>query len=277
MRSLARSAFIAALCASFCCASPAAAHGGPGATDADAESPAGFPQPEPRLVGVDLSDPPSGAPARPKPLRFGVGIVGAAGLGHLDAPSPAQFHLPRSGDPVAYPSFSGAVLAGGVSVDLRFYEIVGLEVNLLYAAERLRGTARRGDRSVALTLSQPAYRIPILLKGILPLETLSPFLALGPELAFYGLSDFEAEPPGVLSGVAAAEHSLWWVLGAGVEWPLPISGLDLRLPLSVRASFNPRVPGDLDGRVTALPTDAVVFDSRARFQLLFTTGLTAHF
>jgi hypothetical protein len=231
----------------------------------------------PALTLLTTLTTPRTAEAAPELFTFGAGLLGSAGGVWLDRPDSTTLELPSSGDPLTYPAFAGHTFGGGVFVEGRLFEIVGVEVDFLYAPESLGGDATRAGQPLRITLSQPAFRIPILAKGVLPLGAFSPFLAAGPELVFYGLSSARTAPGERLGAVASANPSVWALFAAGVEWAVPALPVDLRIPLSMRLGWNPSVSDDLDERATALPSDAVVFESAPRLMAALTLGAGLYF
>jgi hypothetical protein len=216
-------------------------------------------------------------PARADTFSFGAGVAVAGGYGAFGEPDPNRFTLPRSGSVVALPGFSGLTYGAGIALEARFFDFIGVEASVSYARDSLSGDVEAGDEVVSVTLSQPVFRVPILLKAVLPAPIVSPFAEIGPELVFPGLSDVEVEPEGGLRGVAAADPAVWATVGLGVEIELPIADIDLRIPAALRLSVNPSSSGELDDRATALPTDAVVFDSTPAVTIGIATGLSVFF
>jgi len=194
-------------------------------------------------------------------FNIGAGLLGLGGAGFVAAPPP--------GDAVVG-SLSGPVFGGGVFVEARILEIVGLEADALYTRESVGGGVRFAGSEGTVTLAQPSLRFPILAKGVLPLGTLAPFVALGPEFSVQGLSDVGSAPEGRLRGVASSASTVWLTAALGIEWRPGVGKTELRIPIALRLSTN---PGGIEGdRVTALPSGALVWDSTLQHRAALTAG-----
>lgn len=225
-----------------------------------------------RVVSLALLSTIAGAPAPASaaepPVSFGVGVAGAAGVAGFEAPGTVA--LPDSGDTVRLPAFSGPGASGGLALEARALGIVGLEVGALYTAESLEATARREGAATTVSVSQPTVRVPLLLKGLWPLGMFSPFLAAGVEFVVFGLSSVDTSPAGDLRAVASAAPPLGFLVGAGVEWRVPLEVVDLRVPLGVRLGLAGEGPGE--PRAIALPSDALVLESTPSHRIELSTG-----
>jgi hypothetical protein len=231
--------------------------------------------PDPRPIGAAalLVAGIASQPARADSDAFDLsaGVLATGGIGWLDRPTPDELTLPRSGQRARYGALSGFVFAGGLTAEARFFRVAGLEIDALLGRDRVAGDVEVDGRPAHLSVSQPALHLAVLGKGVLPLDGISPFVVLGPELVFPGLPDAEADPP--LRSVATAERYTLLTAGAGVELTLH-ENLGLRAPLGLRFSYAPGLGDDLSDRVRALPSDAVITTSEVRYQVLATAGLT---
>jgi hypothetical protein len=209
--------------------------------------------------------------ADPKAFELSAGVLALGGLGWIDRPSPDELTLPRSGQRLRYGALSGFVYGGGLSAEARFFEVAGLEIDGLLSRDYVSGDVDFGASAAHLRVGQTSLHLAVLGKGVLPLGSLAPYVAFGPEFVFPGLPGNEAEPP--LRGVATAERYTLLTVGAGVELTLH-ERLGLRAPLGLRFGFAPGLGDDLADRVRPLPSDAVITTSEVRYQLIATAGMT---
>ncbi|MGC4089230.1 MAG: hypothetical protein QM756_15365 [Polyangiaceae bacterium] len=195
--------------------------------------------------------------------------LGATGFGR---PEPAQLELPRSAANVSTASFVGESSAVGVWLEARYRGVLGVAAGALYGYHSVRSSFRVDDEVAQVIFGAPELRVPLMLKGTLPLgSSWTPYLELGPEFVLPGLS--KASQRGGLRAVASAEAGLWFSSALGVEWKLGLAGVDLRVPLGVRASFS----GAGEQHVRALPSDALSLESTPSYRVAFETGAALWF
>jgi len=166
-------------------------------------------------------------------LKFGVGPMVAVGGNFLGKPGDKTY---PGGPQNLYPGFSGTEFAYGAFVDVRVLALVGLEVDLLRVSGKGSGDITINSTAGSLQISQTATHIPVLVKGVLPLPLVAPFL----------LSDSSSQMSGELANFvttngAYSDNYKYWTFGFGMEIKLPLPELDIRIPISVRGSVNPGV------------------------------------
>lgn len=210
-------------------------------------------------------------------LEVGVGLGVNASAGWTSPPSSAEIVLPRSEQRIQYHRFSGLGLLGGLALEARFFRFVGVEIDVYYGRDVAAGTFETEAGDAEVSWSEPTLRLPILAKGIWPFGTWAPFVALGPEVVHPGLSRVEVEPKGRLRAIVSTEPSLWLVAALGVEWRVPIPGVDLRIPLSIRFSFDPSSASSRQERVAALPSDALVLNGALEYRLALASSAVVFF
>lgn len=195
-------------------------------------------------------------------LNAGLGPMAGVGGNFLGKPGDKTYTAPngQSGTSQTYPGFSGTQFAFGAFIDIRLLKIVGIEVDFL----RVSG---KGSGDVSLTpttngvvqpsidgtleIKQTATHIPVLLKGVLPLPLVAPYVFVGPEFVF--VSDTTSSMSGALGNSittngAYSDNYKYWTFGFGMEIKLPVPDLDIRIPISVRGSVNPGVSDHLQDR-----------------------------
>jgi hypothetical protein len=207
-------------------------------------------------------------------LTVGVGLAAVGDVSWQGSSREGALTLPRSGESLEIPTLAGVSPGFGLTLEARFFEAFGVELAPYYALTRMSGEATRDGHSFTLSVSQPALHVPVLFKAVVPSHArLVPFLVAGGEYVLPTLADVEVKPAASLGVVAESRPELWFTGGGGVEWNAGLRALDLRIPLSLRGALRlvDREP------VTVLPSDAIVLDSSASYQLLLSVGAVVHF
>lgn len=207
-------------------------------------------------------------------LRVGVGLAAIGEVSWQGSSREGALTLPRSGEAVEIPTLAGVSPGFGLLLEARFFDAVGLELAPYYALTRMSGEASRDGQSFTLTVSQPALHVPVLFKAVVPSAArLVPFLVAGGEYVVPTLADVAVKPASSLGVIAESRPELWFTGGGGVEWKPGLRAIDLCIPLSLRGALRlvDREP------VTVLPSDAVVLDSSASYQLLLSAGAVVFF
>ncbi len=189
------------------------------------------------------------ANARPHKVEIGIGGTGfmnATFDGKLtDAQKTIDGPTANTKIPVPYPGFWGLAGGGGLTLNAMYRGFVGGELDLLYSMD----TAKGEINNQKIEASQGAFHIPLLAKAAVPLRWVRPFLLIGPEFVIPGSptvkSDISIYPD---KGNVSPYINL--ATGFGFEFILPAEdGLDLRIPLSFRGSFNLGVDDTVAKRV----------------------------
>jgi hypothetical protein len=207
-----------------------------------------------------------------------IGLGARTGLAtvSLGAPDSREFTLPRSGARVEYSSFSGYTSTSGFFLEGRIADVIGLELGGMLGTEQITSRFLRNARPVDVVVSQYALRLEMLVKGILPLSSASPFVELGPEYVHTWVGRVAVEPDNALHILAAPEPSFWVTAGIGIE-VLAHEPLRLWVPVSIRASLNPEVGETLGERVSVSSDDVVRLDSSLRYLFGLFVGVRLDF
>jgi hypothetical protein len=217
-----------------------------------------------------------------KKFEVGVGVYGAGGVVGLSKPTDKTVTINGAqGIDTTYPGFFGGTGGVGLMLDARAFQAIGVEVDLYY------GLAERGKGDLngfTIKIGQSALHVPILLKGTLPVGSVRPFLAVGPELVFPGKSEAlvtPTPPAGSTSLGAEAASYVLFTAALGAEIRLPIEKLDIRIPFSLRASKNFSTSDKIVDRRTAALSGtnltSVSYKSEWELQGLFTLGAAIYF
>ena len=181
-------------------------------------------------------------------VTFSIGLTGGLGAAILGKPKDQTLNG-ENVDP-AYPGFAGLMGVIGAQLELRILGYVGIEMDLLYASEHgsteISVTDLNTMQTTAFNISigHGAFHLPLLLKAAIPGETATPFFFIGPEFVIPE-EDASAEIEGtndteVVYGAYTEDYTMV-AFGLGVEINLPTKGVDMRIPLSIRAGYNPGV------------------------------------
>ena len=210
-------------------------------------------------------------------FEFGAGLDGSIGLALLDAPTPAELTLPRSGNQAEVHGMSGLGVGAGIFVEARLFSRLGLHVGAGYSRDVMSGDLEVGNETVEVVLEHPALVVPILMQGFLPLGSVTPFVALGPELVVPAIPLARTEPQRAFPVSATADSHVRLSFGGGVELRLPVTALDLRVPLGVRGTWHPGGSDELGERVRVLPSDVLIYDNAPRYTLRASAGIGIYF
>lgn len=205
-------------------------------------------------------------------LTLGAGANLFGGVAWLPQPEPSGFTLLRTQRGGDIPSLIGAAYGGGVTLEPRFMDTLGLELDGFLARDFISGDVKVGASKTPLNIGQVAVHISTLLK--VRLET-GPFdftAALGPEWVIPMLPRAEATNS-TFTAIASADSYTALTFALGGEANVKVPGFDVRWPLQVRLSYVPSVGSALSERVTALPSDTVIFESVPQYQVSLVTGL----
>ena len=228
-----------------------------------------------------------GEPAFPLQIAAGFkgGLNGVAGYGFennatITGDDGREYSFSR---PEYYGHF-GLSGAGGVSLEMRAFNIVGLEFGFYYAQDNATGYVDKNDAATGRTLTRivsdqvtTAYHVPIMLKLNVPAQTVRPFLGLGVGLVFQSTSEltYSEEPQAgrMAAGemdrlqnrnqIEATNYNLF-MFSLGVE----VAAGPVRIPVELRGGYN-------------LGYDRAA-DSRARFetstqQIIYNGQYMGHF
>lgn len=235
-------------------------------------------------------------------MTFGVGLVGNLGGNFLDKPSAADQTI----DGVAYnndadyPGFAGFTTGVGPMIEFRFFGYGGIEIDFLFqsdggSAELEHTDLNSGAKAVFdVEISQSAVHIPLLFKGALPGEWVTPVIFVGPEFVIAGdaeckLTQSNGEgscdsPPGDTAFAAQSEDYVAVAFGLGIEINFPVLPLiDLRIPFHLRGNFSPGAGSTREDRADHViapgggDIQREIFHTAWQFQAAATFGVAWHF
>jgi hypothetical protein len=238
-------------------------------------------------------------------VKVGIGFIGQAGGNFLDKPSDQT--VPGIATDSEYPGFAGLMTGVGGFIDLRFIDYVGVELDVFSATHKgtadLTVTPRNTtipQKKYEIKISNSAIHMPLLIKGAIPGEIVTPMLFVGPEFVFPGKAKCAITPTSPVSGATtecaltstSGDNSLGVVeeldsytlvtFGLGMEFnlPLPVDILEVRIPFTLRGSID---PGSPDKRVERSQIEVTggsyseKFKTQWKFQALATLGVSVHF
>jgi hypothetical protein len=274
-------------------AGPAAAQetGGTPPTAAPAEAPSAPAAGLPTAPPAPATPPPAG-PATDREWEVGVGALGYVGGNFLteleDSKKVVTVHTDH-GDKLGalpYPGFGGVGGGGGISLDAAWRGIVGLEVDLLYLRDRGKGDVD----GYTIEMSQWDLHVPVLLKLELPAGMVRPFLMAGPDFVIPGDTDVKFDAPSsvhfTIEGLdthykGKADPYIALTFGLGFEIRLPTPGVDLRIPLTLRGTYDSGVGDKGDDRESvdchASTGCTITLKSEWEWQAAGTLGLAWYF
>lgn len=245
------------------------------------------------LTAVVIALPSSVRADQLEPLTVGVGVVATAGASFIDAPTDQTIRVGgATAVPVSipeYPGFAGPTYGLGPFVELRLFERVALELDVVRSRERGRAelhVERQGAaRDYALQIGHDALHLPVLFKSILPTGWIRPTLLVGPELvlpAAATASVVRGELPPELRIAASASPFLAYTGGVGVEIDLPLEVLDLRVAATLRGSLTPAMGERRTERASYEGSDVhrldlVTYRTRWRYQAFGTLAAGVYF
>lgn len=207
-------------------------------------------------------------------LSLGAGALIGGNGSFLDEPDDKIVNVNGQNYDAIYPGFGGLGFGGGLALEARFADLVGLELDLLFTQDEGRGDIN----GVEITLSQSAVHLPVLFKLSVPSPLIKPNAFVGVEFVFPGDPSIKAERP--VLNTLEAENSNYKLLafGLGMEIAPPIAGVDLRIPVSLRGAMSLDDTGKIEDRVRVLPGGTgEVFDSRWQWHVYATVGVMYYF
>lgn len=212
-------------------------------------------------------------------MTLGVGPLLLANVHWLDKPDDKSVAVGNArGTDELYPGFTGRDVTIGLTLDLRFWHLIGLELDLFRQNDRGSGNITLKDtgnlcflpsvtipysqESHRVTLGQHAWHVPLLLKLTIPgrkvvvqdedgnvdiereIRKWFTTFAIGPEFVFPGNATLEGSPAGGLDYPEGATVSDYVMYTGAFGFERRVSDRhDVRLLFSVRGSYNPG-PGE---------------------------------
>ncbi len=182
-------------------------------------------------------------------VELGVGVVAQVGATFLDSPSDQEVSegvLPRP----EYPGFAGPTAGLGAMIDLRFFDYVGVELDILRQNDHgsahmtVKDMTTGTETGFDIEIGHTAWHLPLLLKASLPLLYVRPNLVLGPEFVIPSDPEYDegSNTSAATFGAVSDSYTLF-TIGFGFEIELPAAAPleSVRIPLSLRGSVNPGV------------------------------------
>ena len=188
----------------------------------------------------------SSAPARP--LRFGASLQGMVVGSFISEPPEDEKVIDNYQIP--YGGFAGVGGGWGLTLSATWEEWVGLELGLLSVSASGEGKINVGPGAITHEVTTSSIHIPILLVLSAPFESVKPQLFFGPSWVLPNEISFETSPENIAEVFNARGDSYFaWHFGFGLEIRLPISGIDLRIPVRLHGIYNPEVGDSIDSRI----------------------------
>ena len=213
------------------------------------------------------------------PIDLGVAAVGYYGGSFLDEPDDKLITVGGGQAEAVYPGFAGfGDLGGGLTLDFRAFGIVGLETGVIFANHEASGEINDVD----ITIKQSALHIPLLLKLVVPTAVVRPNFFFGVEFVLPQDASATASRPIFPDGLTAnADPYTMLAFGFGLEFALPIVGVDLRIPLAIRGGYNIDDSGELEDRVSfgldGFTVRSAEFNAAYQWHASVTLGLAYYF
>ncbi len=233
-------------------------------------------------------------------VELGVGVVAQVGATFLDRPSDQKTEDGREPRP-EYPGFAGPTAGLGAMIDLRFFDYVGVELDILRQSESGTATMTVTDMTdgsqttFEIEIGHTAWHLPLLLKASLPLLYVRPHLVLGPELVVPGDAELtEGTNTSTATFGAVSESYTLFTLGLGmeIELPAPAPLEAVRIPFSLRGSVYPGISDRRVERSATLtvgepdpnapdaypdPLEREEYRTTFQYQVVANFGLSLHF
>jgi hypothetical protein len=229
----------------------------------------------PLLVGTALAT----APPTERKVAVGVGAFFNAGGTFMTQPSdlshPQVAELPFSG-------WAGFSPGGGVSFDVRFFDAIGLEIDVIRSVDQAQSEYTINNTDVRFGVRTPAWHIPILLKAGIPSNGVSPNIFLGALVVAPGEVDFPDVPGVPWEMTAQTSTYTRFMFGLGFEGRLPIDDVDIRIPFAIRGALAPGYPAAATDRATydITPDNVLLsmdYDLRWQYHAGVTLGVAYYF
>lgn len=201
-------------------------------------------------------------------VKIGVGALLHVGGAISTGLSPGDLlGGPQNIDPIkAGPSFGGPYGGVGGMVELRLVKVIGFEFDYTRSLVGVKATvpispglvpAVPGGQPIApeIHFEQWQHQLAFLGKLAIPSPLIGPFVGFGPEIVIPDGAAFSTDPA-VAGLTVKAVAGTWTMLTgtAGIEIKLPIPGIDIRIPIAGRISYNvsspdsPAICGDINGQ-----------------------------
>ena len=219
-----------------------------------------------------LADEPEVEPERAG-LEIGVSLLGSAGAVFLNEPEDQTVTIGASEVDVVYPGFGGVAFGGGLTLDIRYAGIVGIETGALLSRDY--GAGEIND--VNITIGQSSVHVPLILKLMIPTGMARPFLFGGLEFVMPGEASAEHDsdllPEDLFTAVADPYRLVSF--GFGLEALVGNDNVDIRIPIAIRGGINTSTPEGVEGRAEYnLGSGSIEFNSEFQYHIMMTVGVS---
>lgn len=206
-----------------------------------------------------------------KDWMVGGGLFGIVGGNFQEKPTRSNV------DPDVNPGFGGVTGGFGLMVDARFFKLIGLEVDAIHSSDHGTGDVTFNGVTTHVTIGQPAWHIPILAKVAFDMPLVVPLVFIGPEIVAPSKASVSTDPSLAAAGFSqTVDTYVMLTFGGGVEFKLPIPVVDLRIPLTIRGSWNPGVSSKFSDRTT-FGLGGITYKSDWQFAVNGTLGAAIYF
>lgn len=174
------------------------------------------------------------AAADPLPIKGGAGLLFHAGGTFLDQPvenTVDGYIVPAQG-------WGGFGVGGGLALEFRAFDAIGLELDVIRRTDAARTTFTIEGTEFPFDVTQPAWHIPLLVKAQLPSGVVRPNLVGGGMWVIPGTPSI-TQPDAIDIDVSATSANYKaWTFGIGFEFVPKGLPIDLRIPLNLRGAYN---------------------------------------
>jgi opacity protein-like surface antigen len=206
-----------------------------------------------------------------KDIDLGVHALGYFGGNFLTEPGDKVVQVNGAPYEAIYPGFGGTGQGGGLALDFRYAGIIGLELGVIFTSEQAKGEVN----DLNITLSHSATHVPVMLKIAAPTELIRPYAMIGWQFSF--VSDSKADFEGNTQQFSAKDEDYSGLaFGFGFEIALPIEGVDLRIPISVRGAWNTSITDKAEDRGD-YERERITYSTAFEYHAAGTLGLAWYF
>jgi hypothetical protein len=208
--------------------------------------------------------------AKDKDWSVGAGLFGMVGGNFQQKPTRAGF------EPDVNPGFGGVTGGGGLMIDSRFFDMIGLELDIIRSSDHGGGDVTFNGVTTHVNIGQGAWHFPILAKLTFPAPMIQASLFIGPEIVSPSKDSVSTDPAAAAIGFAqTVDTYVMLTFGGGVEIKLPLPVVDVRIPITIRGSWAPGVSDKFAERTPTLAP--ITYKSDWQFAVNGTLGAAIYF
>jgi len=222
------------------------------------------------------------ATAPPTERDFALGVGGFFNAGGTFMTQPQDRTHPDFAGELPFSGWAGFSPGGGFALDFRFRDFIGIEVDVIRSTDKAETEYTINGTDYRFGVRIPSWHIPIMLKAGIPSKGVSPNLFIGVNTVIPGAIDFP-QPAGIPWQMTAQSKTYsHFLFGLGFEGRLPIEGVDIRIPFTLRGSLNPNYPdAAVDRAVYDIDPNGVFrsmeYDLRWQYHAAVTLGVAYYF